>query len=224
MAMNEIPPGHQVFFDAVAAAKDGDVINFLKALHESRFMDGAKRTLQFGWRLDEETSHEILAKSTDKFFVALKDGKKIYSPASYLFKIIKNEAANFLKKASKFEEYDDNKGYKLAQAGNEPEYPMDEDEPDQEERRKKGLEIARSLLPKIGSNNVQEVMKYIIDAIEAGAEDITSREIAEALGLSEVSVRKWRERGFERIKRAAIDAGYHKEYLATLESDTGLKD
>jgi DNA-directed RNA polymerase specialized sigma24 family protein len=56
-------------------------------------------------------------------------------------------------------------------------------------------------------------MGYIIDAVEAGIEDVTSIEISEALGLSGGSVRKWKQRGFQRLRRAARKAGYTGDFM-----------
>jgi len=49
-------------------------------------------------------------------------------------------------------------------------------------------------------------MGYILDAIEAGANDVSNTEISEALGLSANTVAQSKRRGFERLKRAAIEA------------------
>lgn len=55
--------------------------------------------------------------------------------------------------------------------------------------------------------NVQLVMGYIIDAVEAGEEDISNGEIVAATGLSPDTVRPALVRGFARLKREAHAAG-----------------
>lgn len=210
----------EAFEKAKAAAVKKEVGTFLRCIHESRFLDGAKRTLEGEWNFDSEVTHEILSTSVDKFYEVITEGKKILFPAAYLLKIIKNEAAKTYNKNKEFEEFNDSMAYPsvISTHGEVP------DVGDDEERKRKGVEIARSLLPKIGEETVQRVMAYYIDAVEKGVEDVTSKEVAEALGLSQDSVRVWKQRGFERLKRAAIAAGYRKEYLRDIAADNVLNE
>lgn len=211
----------EVFEKAKAAAAKKEVNTFLRCIHESRFLDGAKRTLEAEWHLDSEATHEILAISVDRFYEAITEGKKILFPAAYLLKIITNEAAKTYNKNKGFEEFNDSTGYSSV-ISTHGEVSDVSDEAGNEERKRKGIEIARSLLPKIGEETVQRVMAYYIDAVEKGVEDVTSREVAEALALSQDSVRVWKQRGFERLKRAAIEAGYRKEFLRDIATDNVL--
>lgn len=48
-------------------------------------------------------------------------------------------------------------------------------------------------------------MAYVIDAVEAGRDDVPSTEIAEFLGLTPGTVRTSLSRGFDRLKRIARD-------------------
>lgn len=203
---------------AKAAASKKEVGLFLRCIHESRFLDGAKRTLEAEWHFDSELTHEILSTSVDKFYEAITEGKKILYPAAYLLKIITNEARSTYNKNKRFEEFNDSTEY-TSVISNDGAVPNVGDEGDDEEKKRKGIEIARSLLPKIGEETVQKVMAYYIDAVEKGVEDVTSGEVAEALGLSQGSVRVWKQRGFDRLKRAAIDAGYRKEFLRDIATD-----
>ncbi len=210
----------EAFAKAIEAAKSKDIITFLERLHESRFLDGAKRTLEVWWGMDREKCHEILSTASDKLYFAIAEGKRIIFYESYFFKIIKSEAVNKIEEDKKFIEYDDEAKYASTESLSDRERsPNEAEEQDQIEKEKKVIQIARSLLPKIGGENVQKVMSYVFDAIEAGAEDITNREISEALGLSESSVRKWKQRGFERLRRSAKEAGFHIKYFGEVESD-----
>lgn len=205
---------------AKEAATRKDVRTFLQAINDSRLLDGAKRTLEAKYKgaLDHERIHDIISLSTDKFYEAASGGRKIIFPAAYLWKTIRTTAYDAHQRASK------NIPLESIRKGDiiiEPLSGQDNVAEEILERKRIGLRIARELLPKIGSDNVQNVMRYIIDAVEAGVEDISNQEIAEALGLSEPSVRKWKQRGFERLERAAIEAGYRKEFLreVSLEND-----
>jgi hypothetical protein len=206
---------------AKEAAQQGDPIGFLEHLHRSRFLDGAKRWLSSRYEgfFDEGTLDDILSTSSDLLYRAASERKDIHGSASYLFKIIDNAAKAKKKDLALYEDIDgvdpmraDGLRVRPAQEGIGEER-LEEEEREWEEVKKDGIRIARSLLPRIGEDNVQRVMGYIIDVVERGAEDVTNHEIAEALMLSPVSVRKWKQRGFERLRRAAKEAGYRKDIL-----------
>ncbi len=203
-----------------AARRDGR--SFLQYLYESRFLDGAKRRLiaNYGNTLDKERIDDVLTGGVDKFYEAASTGKKILSPAPYLWKIIDNLAKDTCEYLKTHTSGDNVTIEGLPDTMDEATELAPESE---EDTLSEGIKIARSLLPKIGSENIQAVMGYIIDGIEKGVEDISTREIAEALGLSEASVRKWKERGFERLKRAAIEAGYRGDALQSVEGTANKK-
>jgi DNA-directed RNA polymerase specialized sigma24 family protein len=208
---------------AKEAATKKDVRTFLQGINDSRLLDGAKRTLEAKYEgaLDHERIHEIISLATDKFYEAASGGRKIIFPAAYLWKTIRTTAYDIHKRASK------NIPLEFIHKGDiiiEPLSGQDDVSEESRKRRQNGLRIARELLPKIGSDNVQNVMRYIIDAVEAGVEDISSKEIAEALGQSESSVRKWKQRGFERLERAAIEAGYRTEFLREVSSENDINE
>lgn len=206
---------------AKEAAVQKDVRTFLQLIHDSRFLDGAKRTLEAKYEgaLDRERIHEIISVAVDKFYEVASEGKKILFPAAYLWKILRAVAYDTCQNAKKYVSIEGiGKGDVISECLCESYGESSKGERDK--RKKDGIRIARSLLPKMGSENVQKVMGYIIDAVEAGVEDISSHEIADALGLSEGSIRKWKQRGFERLERAAIEEGYRKEFLR----DIALED
>lgn len=206
---------------AKEAATRKDVRTFLQAINDSRLLDGAKRTLaaKYEGALDQERIHEIISLATDKFYEAASGGRKIIFPAAYLWRTIHNTAYDTHRTASK------NIPLESIRKGDIIIEPQSEqaDVIETQKKRRIGLRIARELLPKIGSDNVQNVMSYIIDAVEAGVEDISNQEIAEALGLSETSVGQWKKRGFERLERAAIEAGYRTEVLQDVSSENDIK-
>ena len=207
------------------AASRKDATSFLRCLHESGFMAGAKLRLRdkYSGKFDNEKTHEILTVAADKFYEAIAGGRKILYPGSYLWKTVDNMALDICRAEVDFFSIEeaDAKGELVPYNRKEATTYKESDEDDDDNRRReKGIEIARSLLPKIGSDNVQKVMEYIINAVEEGVEDLANKEISEALGLSEESIRKWKQRGFERLKRAAIETGYRKEFLRDIETDS----
>lgn len=74
-------------------------------------------------------------------------------------------------------------------------------------RRLEAVRLARTLLPRIGEENIQRVMSIVLDAVENGLVDLSHREIAEMVGLSEGTVQKLVSRGFERLEREARHDG-----------------
>lgn len=74
-------------------------------------------------------------------------------------------------------------------------------------RRSAALRQARSMLPRLGQQRAQEVMGYLLDAVERGAVHVPSQEIAQALGMSDDVVRQSLSRGFRRLARLASDEG-----------------
>lgn len=220
---------HDFFIAAMEAATNKDPLLYLKGLYQSGFLVGAKRTLERTWRLDPSSSDDILTTATQKMYEILSSGRRILYPARYLYKVILTTATDHYRSSKKDLHFDDSIGYNLKPPFIDElkdEEVVDEEALtiDPDELKRQGIEVARSLLPRIGKETVQAVMSYIIDAIEAGVEDIPSREIGEALGLLESSVRKWRQRGFDRLKREAIKDGYHKKLVGQIESDLPYDD
>jgi DNA-directed RNA polymerase specialized sigma24 family protein len=74
-------------------------------------------------------------------------------------------------------------------------------------RRGAALTLARELLPRLGQQRAQEVMAYVFDAVERGVVDLPSRDIAEALSVSDQVVRQSLSRGFRRLARLAEEEG-----------------
>jgi DNA-directed RNA polymerase specialized sigma24 family protein len=74
-------------------------------------------------------------------------------------------------------------------------------------RRGAALTLARELLPRLGQQRAQAVMSYVFDSVEQGVVDLPSREIAEALGMSDQVVRQALSRGFRRLARLAEEEG-----------------
>ena len=76
-----------------------------------------------------------------------------------------------------------------------------------EDRRLEAIELARRLIPRLGQDSVQSVMRRILDAIEDGVPSITTADLAMATGMTEDGVRQCRSRGFRRLERIVRDEG-----------------
>jgi DNA-directed RNA polymerase specialized sigma24 family protein len=200
---------------AKEAARAKDATGMLEALAESGIMDGLRRRLDFsdwGNLIHHIDRDEIVGKAVDEFYRRLTNGEEIAHVSGWFTKVVKNKAAEF------YRERQDEPGElsELDAAGvparpqNRPRSQTEEErEGERDARRKRGLELARGLLPELSvSMNIKRVMAYIFDAVEQRVEDLQPIDIARALGLNPDSVRKWIERGFERLAARAREKGY----------------
>lgn len=198
---------------AAEAASAKDPVGMMAALHASRFLDGLVRRLQQRFRqLPEVDLEECVAEAADSLYKDVSEGVVIRQITSYLYKVAERRSLNLITRRPAVRSVRDNDG---GQA-------RDDDHAQDVERaayREEALGIARRLLPQIGRENVQKVMRVILDALNDGLHDITNAEIAEATGLSQDTVRTCRHRGFVRLQRLAAESGLSAD-IDSLRHDT----
>jgi DNA-directed RNA polymerase specialized sigma24 family protein len=200
---------------AKEAAKVKDVEGMLKELAQSGILDGLLRRLEFsdwGNLIHPIDRDEIVGKAVDDFYRRLSNGEEIGHVSGWFTKVVKYKAADF------YRERQDEPGQLSdvdaasvqARPENRPSTQSEEErEAERDARRKRGLELARGLLPELSiSTNIKRVMAYIFDAVEQRVDDLQPIDIARALGLNPDSVRKWIERGFDRLAARAREKGY----------------
>jgi len=203
--------------DAVAA---GDPKGMTVALYESGVLDGLVFRLRGKWPdLAFDDVDYAVGQAVDVLYQAVTRGDRVANLVAFLWKVSDRRL------------WDRDREAKRERATDPAEIAMRRDETaadegagerdaseetSRDERRAKALAVARSLLPRLGQENVQVVMAYVLDAVEAGREDICNQEIADALGLSGDTIRTSLSRGFRRLERIA-----REENLAdlTLETD-----
>jgi hypothetical protein len=78
---------------------------------------------------------------------------------------------------------------------------------DPDEVRRQAVEMARQLLPTLGSLNLQNAMRLLIDAVEARDVEFSANDAAEILGTKPNIVRAWWSRGFDRLTTRAQGLG-----------------
>ena len=211
------PPREQdeALAQAKQAASSGDPLGMIKALNDSAFLDGMKRTLVLQWsgQIPEDEVEECIAVAVDKAYAELWGGGRIRRLDAWLWKVAKNKIVDRWRKdyrhrdaeADVFEQpHPDPHPYLR---DDDPSYELDDR--DRDELRATALKVAREILPTLGQENIVKVMTYVLDAIEADVMDLTSTDIGEALDLNPATVRKLIQRGFERMAKAARDRGYH---------------
>lgn len=199
---------------AKEAAAAGDSRGMVEALHRSCALDGLIRLLRNKWPSLYDEAEFIVAEAVDVLYQAIGRGEKILNIAGYLFKVSDRKAYDYDRVRQGEETFDpENPKHAIASSSSlmanqhlEREGLGDpDDELDFEEKRRRAIAIARTLIPRLGQQNVQAVMAFVIDAVESGREDLRDGEIAEALGLSLDTVRQSKSRGFRRLARIARD-------------------
>lgn len=187
-------------------AAAGNPKGMFELLYKGFFLDGLVNWLRSSFQsLSNDEIDDVVSQSILILYEKLRLGESIYEPYAYLRKTARNLS---------IKKYDENmlvNGLKNYHKSN-----MIQDDANYLNQRDKlkseALSIAKSFLPKLGQHNVQLVMEYIFDAIERNVDDVSNREIADALSLSVDVVKQSKSRGFRRLKRTAESEGYHLDF------------
>jgi DNA-directed RNA polymerase specialized sigma24 family protein len=178
---------------AVGYAAEGNAWAMLAHLQRANVLAGVKIAFRRKWAdLPDEEIDDILGRGVDALFQKVNRGDQVENPVGYLLQVMHHEAHDYTARQEKIVPLD---------AWREEAHPSgaQSTSPD----RSAALRLARDILPRLGQHNVQTVMAYIFDAVEAGRSNVTSTEIASATCLTEDSVRQCRSRGFRRLERIA---------------------
>jgi DNA-directed RNA polymerase specialized sigma24 family protein len=187
------------------AAKRRDAKGMVAALYESKALDGLRRVFQDRWggRASPSDVDDAVAKAVDGAYAKLAGGGTVTNLSSWLWKSTENALIDRWHEDLKHRHDGD-----LSKTAD----PRAE-EPDAGKARyalrAEALRQARSLLPKLGQENVVRVMDYILTAIEEGIPDVPAQQIADALDLNVDTVYVLKQRGFQRLTRLARDQGLH---------------
>jgi len=189
------------------AARKADPRRMVEALFDSFALDGIRIRLGLKWPgIHQDDINFLIAEAVDVLYHAVQGGDRVLSLPGYLWKVADRKACDYDARRQRDMLTDMEDLHETPKAEEEHVQPPS-DEMDWEERREKAVAVARSLLPKLGQKNLQDVLSYVIEAVEAGREDVPNAEIAEALGLSSDTVRTSLSRGFRRLERAAREVG-----------------
>jgi DNA-directed RNA polymerase specialized sigma24 family protein len=208
------------------AALNGDPIALLEALSQERVLDGLVRRMQERYRnIDDDDIAEIISFAIDELFYKVRAGKMISNPMGYLWKTADFKAQEHyrqLKKRRTLDEIEEKtKDPNIGRDNLEPEY---EDLDSREKKRKEAIKIARSLIPRIKSPNIRDVLGIVIDAAEKGVDDLENQQIADVLGLSLRTVRDCLYRGFNRLSELAIAENIMDEPFEFLKIDADSEE
>lgn len=202
---------------AAEAARRGDAEGMVRGF----FAGGLADWLY--WRLSKQYAtlppqdlQDCVAAAVGDAYKALASGSRINALPGYLLKTASNKAVDMLRDRGG-ERSADMDGF-----ANVRDPTVEAIREDTYKRlRQDALAKARELLPLLGMDNIRKVMATILDAVEAGVEDLQDSEIAEAVDLTEETVRRLKSRGFERLRRHAAERGYD---LAKYERAIGITE
>jgi DNA-directed RNA polymerase specialized sigma24 family protein len=207
-----VPIQEEFLTKAKEAAIDGDPSAMVEYLYASSAVDGLVRKIRKKWPyLNLDDSHDVVIDAITALYDNIMRGVKVREIMGFLWKVSNiraytiNENQKILTHPETQEQIEEPTG------AYEAEIDQEFSEKIREERRKKAFSITKQLLSRLGQKNIQSVMTYIIDALEAGRYDVSNEEIGEALGLDEGSVRTSRSRGFRRLERITQEEGLGEE-------------
>lgn len=202
---------------AAEAARKGDAQGMVQGFFAGGLADWLywRVAKQYG-ALPPQDLQDCVAAAVGDAYKALASGSRINALPGYLLKTASNKAIDMLQRRMGERSADMDT---FANVGDPTVEAIREKT--REQLRGDALSKARELLPQLGMENIRKVMATIFDAVEAGIDDLLDSEIAEAVDLSEDTVRRLKSRGFERLRRLAQDKGYD---LAKYERAIGIAE
>jgi len=198
------------FTAARDAAAGGNPESMIEHLYASFYLDGLARGIQRRWpSLPAEDVDFAIAQAVDALYQAVQK-KSVVNLPGFLWKVADRKANDCYQIHSRERATDPEELVNISDKYAPTDFPTEakpSEDDDFEKRRLEALRLARSLIPRLGQQNIQAVFNYLLDALEAGAVDVPNAEIADALGLSAQTVRTSLSRGFARLTRIARAEG-----------------
>lgn len=192
----------------------------LELLGESGFLDGQVRRVASIYRsLGLHAAEDVVSIAVMRLYSRLVSENKplVEKPDAYLTKAVLGIAHN---------EAQHRKGGRDAVAAHSLiDHAHEGDEASRDVLRTEAVGVARLLVSRLGQQNVQRVMEFVLEAVEQ-VEPVSRQEIAEALDLKPNTVSKLIERGITRLARVAEEEGYDLtlDYALALEEEPDLED
>ncbi|MEO6613786.1 MAG: hypothetical protein ABIT05_13425 [Chitinophagaceae bacterium] len=201
------------------AADSGDSLEMFKCLCDSMIIEACKIHFEYRYpTIDAGYIHDEIGTVIDEIYARVSKKQRIREIDGYLWRVVDIKLSEFAFKRLQVTELKDD------HLNIEDTVSLSDEERKKSEMRKNNIiAIAESLIPRLGLVNVQEVMKYVLGAIKNNIRSIPSSEIADALGLTAVNVRKSKERGFKKLARLVkeeklVEESYNFSFLDEVES------
>lgn len=199
--------------DLKSAAESGKVVEIIERLYGTGVFDGLVRFIGKHWSLDDERSNFIVSLAVDELWLALRNGTRVDSPKSFLYKVATRCAYSAKEATGRRGE---------AEPAYHQAVEFENDADVQKQRRAKrvqAIHIAEELLGRLGQTQAQRVLALVLDAVKQDRSDLTVDEIAEILDMTPEAARKNLQRGMARLNRVAREAGMLPTEIAVLEDD-----
>lgn len=188
---------------AVQAAARRDAAEYLRQFAASFVADGVISHLSRRWpSVDVAVLHDAVSDAANILYEQIARSRAVRQPAGFIMCTAEKIMLKWWR----------DRPDHVPLSGDEldPGTGLDEEsmpELDREALRTEALRIARSFLPKLGLDVVPRVMGFILDCVEAGDTYVDNATIAEALGVTVATVRRSKDRGFDRLTALARAAG-----------------
>lgn len=208
---------------AVEAARRHDARTFVLEIARSHALDGITRGLIVGWPgLELGVIEAAVADAADALYNKVSEqGVVVTSSGGYLW----GAAQNILRKHRRDGAIET---VPFVEGEHDPTYEPPDSPPedlDDEERRRTAIQHARTLLSRLGGEVVIKVMTFILDCLEQGDVYIDNSMIADTLGLTLITVRRSKSRGFQRLAREARKEGFAvPEKFDSADEDDDLEE
>jgi len=187
---------------AEIAASEGDALGMVQELFNSYALDGMTSFLRRKWSgLTEDDRDWVVAEAVEDLRLAIVQGKNVRKISGYLFGSADKRAYDII--------YNRRPPTLYAPEGDMDIFPAHEEMTEiQNKAMREAFKIAREMVQGLGGDTIQRVMNFYIDEIERGDPAyLTSDEVGEILMLSASSVRKAKQRGFERLRIRFLERG-----------------
>jgi DNA-directed RNA polymerase specialized sigma24 family protein len=210
---------------ARAAAIAGSFPAFFQALYDSHILDGLVRRLEAS--MDRHDADFAVGEAVDALWAELSKAAAVADVAAFLVKATQRRAAE-IRRTHRRERGltpHDLDAVEAMEARRDPDRFKSHDFDDQRasyesparnDLRREAVQAARRLIPRLGQQNVQLVMSYLVDAVEQEREDLPAQEVAEALGLTVGTAKVSMTRGLQRLNRIARQEGLAAHLLRDL--------
>lgn len=202
---------------AAAQAAQGDAEGAVRTVVASGYPDRLVTGTLAGRysRVPRDVRAQAVAEGVAALHEAVVAGRPVPRPGGYVLKVADAICANEQRRQEAQSSVDALTDRDLLGATNP--WADSEDAELRARRRTAALRLARSLLPRLGQERAQQVMGYVLDAIERGEVHVPSQDVAEALGLSDDVVRQSLSRGFRRLTRLASEQGLDVQAVDLIE-------
>lgn len=196
---------------AHAAAKERNAALMIELLAKSQFLDGQVWRIRNAYpRLGLQGAEDVVSEAVGQLYRSVADSERrlVEKPDAYITKAVLGIAYDIVENRRREK--------KATKARALIEHQDEGDGASQDVLRAEAVRVARALVSRLGQQNVQRVMDYVLDAVEQ-REPVARQEIAAALDLKPNTVSKLIERGFTRLARVAEEEGYDLKIEDALE-------